>query len=414
MVLPVFSAAQIRRAQIAALVIFAANGFLMATWMSRIPDVKTMLNLSTGELGVLLLGISAGAVVGLPLAGKISSRMGAQGATRLGMALLLSGLLLAAIAVNAEISMFLVMPGLALFGFGNGVWDVSQNLEGTEVEQAMGKSIMPWFHAGFSGGTVVGALVGAAVVWLKVPVLAHLVGALILAGLVAYWATTGFLPRSADIAEEEEIAELEAQGGPNQRSAWLEPRTLLVGVMVLAAAFTEGSANDWMAVAFVEGHDVSKALGVLGLAVFLTAMTAGRLVGTALLDRYGRLPVLYAMFAAAIVGSVLVIFGNTPVAYIGAAIWGVGSSLGFPVGMSAAADDPKRAPMRISVVATVGYMAFLAGPPVLGFLGDHVGILHALLAVSAVSALAMLVIPVAKPLPGSQAAIQQAQERKSQ
>ena len=83
-------------------------------------------------------------------------------------------------------------------------------------------------------------------------------------------------------------------------------------------------------------------------------------------------------------------------AFIGCAIWGVGASLGFPVGMSAAADDPERAAMRLSVVATIGYTAFLAGPPLLGFLGDHFGILNALLAVGAISMLAILIVPVAK------------------
>lgn len=395
---PTFAQAQVQRAQIAALTLFAANGFLIATWMSRIPDVKMKLDLSTGQLGILLLAISGGAVIGLPLAGKIAEKLGARMATRLAMVLALGGLLSASIAVNAAASMYLVMLGLFFFGFGNGIWDVSQNLEGTEVEQALGRSIMPWFHAGFSGGTVLGALLGALIVWLKTPVLPHLIGALIFGGLVAYWSTTQFLPRSADIAEEEKVEKLKAEGGDKSRSAWLEPRTLLIGVMVLAASFTEGTANDWLAVAFVDGHNVSSTLGVLALAVFLTAMTVGRLVGTALLDRFGRVPVLYVTFTLAIIGSVLVIFGSTPLAYIGAAIWGMGASLGFPVGMSAAADDPRRAPMRISVVSTIGYTAFLAGPPLLGFLGDHVGILHALLVVFAVSVLAMLVVPVAKPL----------------
>ena len=108
------------------------------------------------------------------------------------------------------------------------------------------------------------------------------------------------------------------------------------------------------------------------------------------------MPVLRVLFASAIVGCLLVVFGNTWLAFIGCAIWGVGASLGFPVGMSAAADDPERAAMRLSVVATIGYTAFLAGPPLLGFLGDHFGILNALLAVGAISALAILIVPVAK------------------
>jgi fucose permease len=168
--------------------------------------------------------------------------------------------------------------------------------------------------------------------------------------------------------------------------------------MVLAAAFTEGTANDWLAVAFVDGHQLDKALGVVALAVFLTFMTAGRILGTGLLDRYGRVPVLRILFGSAVIGCLLVVFGSPVVAFIGAAIWGVGASLGFPVGMSAAADDPARAHARLSVVATIGYTAFLAGPPLLGFLGDHFGMLRALLVVGAVSLLALLVLPAARPL----------------
>jgi len=94
----------------------------------------------------------------------------------------------------------------------------------------------------------------------------------------------------------------------------------------------------------------------------------------------------------AAVGSLMVVFGDTVTAYVGAAVWGIGASLGFPVGMSASADDPARAGARMSVVATIGYTAFIAGPPLLGFLGDHFTVLRALLVVTGMAALAMLVI----------------------
>jgi MFS family permease len=172
----------------------------------------------------------------------------------------------------------------------------------------------------------------------------------------------------------------------------------MIGLVVLAAAFTEGIANDWIAVGFVEGHHVPNWAGVLAFAVFLSFMTLGRILGTRLLDRHGRVPVLRATFAMAAVGSVLVIFGNAPVAYVGAAIWGVGASLGFPVGISASADDPARAGARMSVVATIGYTAFIAGPPLLGFLGDHFTVLRSLMVVTVIVGLAMLVIPATREL----------------
>lgn len=377
------------------LVVFAVNGFAFASWMARVPDVKESLALTPGGLSILLLAVSAGAVLGLPIAGRVAHRIGASRTVRLGMALALPGIVLAALAVQSHASVLLVMPGLFLLGLGSGVWDVAQNLEGTIVERALDKAIMPWFHAAFSGGTVLAALLGAGLTWLEVPILLHIGAVAVVCAVAGLWGTARFLPAF----DEGPADAVPAAAAPRARSAWREPRTLLIGLMVLAASFAEGTANDWMAVAFVDGHKVDKALGVVALAVFLSFMTAGRILGTGLLNRYGRVPVLRVMFGAAIAGCLLVVFGTPVLAFVGAAVWGVGASLGFPVGMSAAADDPARAPLRISVVATIGYLAFLAGPPVLGLVGDHYGVLRALLLVGAVSVLALLVAPVAKPQP---------------
>lgn len=386
---------RISTARIAVFAAFAVNGFAIASWMSRVPDVKETLGLTPGKLGFLLLAISAGSLLGLPTAGKMAEKFGAANTIRGGACLMLPGIIIAASGVTLAHSVPITMIGLMMVGVGTGIWDVCQNLEGASVEQAQKRSIMPWFHAAFSGGTVLGALLGAGLVWLNVSILVHLSAVALIGAITVIWAAMRFLPRIPVVPPTQ------SSGGAvpavRARSAWTEPRTLAIGVMVLAAAFTEGTANDWMAVAFVDGHDVSNALGVVALAIFLSFMTAGRIIGTSLLDRYGRVPVLVTMFIAAIGGSLLVIFGNTIIAFIGAAIWGLGASLGFPVGMSAAADEPSRAAARISVVSTIGYLAFLAGPPLLGFLGDHVGVLNAMLTVTAVSVFAMFVIRSAQP-----------------
>ncbi len=385
-------ASRVRAARTATLLVFGVNGFAFASWMARVPDVKGMLELSPGQLSLLLLAISVGSLCGLPTAGRIAHRIGAAHTVRLGMLASLPGLVAAAIAVEAGAAVPVLMVPLFVLGLGIGVWDVAQNLEGSIVEQALRRSTMPWFHAGFSGGTVVGALAGALLTWVAVPVGVH-IGVAAVLSMAAVWLLTGrFLP-----AYDEGATEAVATTG-RVRSPWLEPRTLLIGLMVLAAAFAEGTANDWMAVAFVDGHGASNAMGVVALAVFLAFMTAGRILGTRLLDRYGRIVVLRALFATAIVGCALVVFGPPWLAFVGAAVWGVGASLGFPVGMSAAADDPARAALRLSTVSTIGYGAFLVGPPLIGFLGDRVGVLDAMLAVGVVSLIAILVVPAARPL----------------
>lgn len=377
------------------MVVFALAGFVFSSWAARFPDVQEIRGLTAGELGLLILATSVGAILGLPSSGWILARLGAVNTILLALAISMPGYILTAIAAPSGWPFALMLIGLFFFGLGTGVWDVAQNLEGTHIERALGKAIMPWFHAAFSAGTVLGALIGAALVAVECPIIPHLLTVATLTVIGVIVSVRYFLP-AAPPAQHEHAA-IASTG--RQRSAWLEPRTLLIGVMVLAAAFAEGTANDWIAVAFVTGHNVEKSVGVVATAVFLTFMTAGRILGTRLLDNYGRVPVLRILFAAAVVGSVLVVFGTPPVAFIGAAIWGLGASLGFPVGMSAAADDPAHASARLSVVSTIGYVAFLGGPALLGFLGDHFGILQALLAVAVTSLLALIVVPVARPLP---------------
>jgi MFS family permease len=383
---------RVTSARLAVFVTFSLAGLVFASWASRIADTKQSLGLTAGQLGLTLFAASVGSVVGLPLAGRISDRIGATRANALGMGLSLSGLLAVGLVVDSHGPRAAVAAGLFFIGLGVGIWDVSMNLEGADVERHLGTSVMPHFHAAFSGGTVVSALIGAAMSRAGVPLTVHFLGAAVVTVALAWWALPHFLPRTS----EQPAAARAAR--KRHRSAWLEPRTLLIGVVVFAAAFTEGTANDWLAVAFVEGHDLQQWMGVLAFATFLTFMTVGRIAGTGLLDRYGRVPVLRVSFALAAIGAALVILGSAWVAFVGTAVWGLGAALGFPVGMSASADEPERAAARMSVVATIGYAAFLAGPPVLGLLGDRVGVLHSLTVVGALAILALAVVPaVRKP-----------------
>ena len=177
----------------------------------------------------------------------------------------------------------------------------------------------------------------------------------------------------------------------------MEPRTLAIGVMVLCFAAAEGAANDWLTLALIDGYDAPHWVGVAGFALFVASMTTGRLLGASLLDRVGRVPVLIGTGVVAAAGVLLVVFGSmAPVVAAGVLLWGLGAALGFPVGISAAADDPRGAARRVGVVSTVGYGAFLFGPPLMGALGDRVGTLDALFAVVGVMAVAVVAVPQAR------------------
>ena len=386
------TAVRAHRARTAVFVVFTLAGLGFAAVASRIPDIRDVFEVSPGQLGVILLSLSVGSVLGLPAAGPLAARLGQANAVRLGLIVAGLGLSTVAAAVQLVAPRPVLMLGMFLSGLGIGVWDVAMNIEGAAVERALTRTIMPHFHAAFSAGTVMSALAGAGLSHLGIPVAAHLASVVLIIVAVGLYATRAFLPRTA----AERVAAQALASAPAHRSPWTEPRTLLIGVLVLCAAFTEGTANDWLAVALVDGYGLSNAAGVVALAVFLSFMTAGRILGARWLDRHGRIAVLRVLFVVAAVGAALVIFGGSTLAFVGAALWGLGASLGFPVGMSAAADDEDGAAMRISVVATIGYLAFIAGPPLLGFLGEHIGVLRSLTVVGALALLALVVLPAAR------------------
>ena len=382
----------VERARVAVAVVFALNGLTFASWISRLPAVREALGLSTSALGLLLLVGAMGSVLGLPLSGPIVARYG-PARTVLGAALVVAaGLLLVAAGV-ATGRVPLTGCGLFLLGLGIGTWDVGMNVEGAGVERRLERPLMPRFHAGFSLGTVAGAVLGAGAAALDVPVAAQLVLTGVLAtGLVAV-GVRAFLPG--------EPVEPDAPAGLRVSAAWREPRTLLIGLLVLCFGFTEGTANDWLAIALVDGHGTSEAVGALGFACFVSAMTASRTFGGALLARYGRSPVLRATALTSVAGLLLVVLSSAvPLVVVGALLWGAGAALGFPVGMSAAADDPHGAAVRVSVVSSIGYTAFLAGPPLVGLLAEpeRLGVLQALLVVLPALLVGALVAPRAAPV----------------
>lgn len=359
--------------------IFTASGLSIATWASRVPSIKSDLDIANSQIGLLLLGMGIASIVGLSLASVVIARFGTRRGMLGAMIVFAAGVALVGIGTNLVPSIPLVLVGLALFGAGNGAVDVMMNVEGAAIETHSGRTILPLFHAFFSFGTVLGALIGAQAARADVDVFAHTAGVAVAIVVVAVAAF-------ANVPSREVVQEATDAERPGWRirlstalSAWAEPRTYALGVIMLGMAFAEGGANDWIALAVSEDHGAGHAAGADALVVFSVAMTVVRVIGGPLVDRFGRVATLRVLSVTAAAGILLFILAPTlPLVFLGAALWGVGASLGFPLGMSAAADDPIKAAARVSAAATIGYIAFLCGPPILGFISDHIGLLPTL------------------------------------
>jgi MFS family permease len=386
--------ARLDRAKVAVGVTFAMNGFAFAGWLARAPAVRDDLHLSAAGFGLLLLCLSAAAISAIPLVGPLVQRIGPARAVLLGSMTLVTGLVGLATGTAAGSVPFAGL-GLVLVGVGNSTWDVAQNVEGADVERRLGRTVMPRFHAGFSLGTVVGAGISAAASALGVslPVQLFLTAALAAGTMIAM--VRRFLPNAGRAsAERRSVRAL---------TAWRDPRTLLIGLILLGFGFTEGAANDWLAIVMVDAYQASETVGAIGFGTFVTAMTLARMYGGLAIERWGRVAVLRLTAAAAAFGLLLVVARlSVPVALAGAVLWGAGASLGFPVGMSSAADDPVRAAVNVSVAGAIGYGAFLAGPPLIGFLAHRVGVLNAILCVFGALAIGLLASGAARPLPATE------------
>ena len=423
------------------MVAYGASGLAFASWVSRLPAIRDSLGLTPGTVGAILLCMTLGSFASVSVSGLIVLRLGSKQTIRAGSIMVGVGLLTAGFGTTVLSNPVATAAGLAIIGLGTGSWNTASNVEGAAVERAVGRHIMPRLHGAFSLGTVAGAGLGALAAAVSLPVFWHLgaAGAVVAVSVAtaASWFRADVTPVAGERSYSPDNFE-DPTTGPipviaagttteapldNKRKiaqAWRDRRTLLLGVLVLGLALAEGAAGDWVALALADGHGQSDAAGAAGYGLFVTFMTIGRFAGTVVLDRFGRVPVMRWCAALAVLGLAVFVFAPAPwlayvglaawglgvfvfapvpwLAYVGLALWGLGASLGFPVGMSAAADDPAKAAARVSVVSTIGYGAFLCGPPLLGLLAEHVGILHSLLAVMVMLAVSFVLSPVARKL----------------
>jgi len=383
-------------ARAAVTIVFAINGLLYGAWAARIAAIGDRLELSAGRIGLALAFIAAGSLGAMPVAGRAASRSGSRPAARVALVAFCAASALA----PAAPSLALLCAACLALGASAGALDVVMNAHGVAVERAHARPMLSSFHAAFSAGGLAGALLGAGGAAAGVDVRVEL--ALLAAGaaVVGTLATRSLLAASADA--------LGAPARPRPESAprfrGIDRRLLILGALAFCCLLCEGAAADWSAVYL--DRDLAASAGTAGLAyaAFSITMVAGRLAGDALTVRFGPAALVRrgALVASAGLGAAL-LAGDASVALAGFACLGAGLSIVIPQVFRAAAAGRDSGP-ALARVTTLGYLGFLAGPPLIGGIAEATS-LPAALAVLPLLGLAMAAMApltrVADTAPGS-------------
>jgi predicted MFS family arabinose efflux permease len=412
---------RLRRAALATALVFAVNGFLLASWVARLPATRDRLGASAAELGLVLLCPGFGSLLAMPFSGRWCRRFGSRlvvAATTVAASAMLAAL---AVAPN------LVALGVTLFVWGSfyGSWDVAMNVHGSAVEQRAGREWMPRYHACWSVGGIAGAGIGALAAYAGAPLALHLALVAVACTVLVLVALRSFIEDRTEVTQPAPASgslgvphppdpasgppEGETSPGPEGAPAAvhsprrdrgrsrhrdqgpgrgrgraggrvLTGRLLVVGVVTLCATTLEGAAADWLALFLTDERGATASLAAFGYAVFAVAMAAGRFSGTAVAERLGRDGAVRAGGLVSFAGVLLTVLGpGLAAAYAGAALWALGVCLVFPAAVSAGGEAPDRPADAIAAVTTIGYGGFLLGPPLIGLLADRVGLGRALL-----------------------------------
>jgi MFS family permease len=381
---------RLRRAALATALVFAVNGFLLASWVSRLPATRDRLGATVAELGLVLLAPGFGSLLSMPFSGRWCRRFGSRAVVA---ATTVAG---CAVLVALAVVPTLVGIGLALFVWGSfyGSWDVAMNVHGSAVEQRAGREWMPRYHACWSVGGIAGAGLGALAAHTASPLALHFAAVAVLCVALVAVALRHFIEdraRGAPHPQPPEAGTPAREGSPRRgrvraavhrpgRGRVLTGRLLLVGVVTLCATTLEGAAADWLALFLTDEREATGSLAAVGYAVFAVAMAGGRFSGTAVAERLGRDGAVRAGGLVSLAGVLLTVLGpGLGGAYVGAALWALGVCLVFPAAVSAGGETPGRPADAIAAVTTIGYGGFLVGPPLIGLLADRVGLGRALL-----------------------------------
>jgi MFS family permease len=384
-------AAAVSRARRADAVAFGAQGYVITTILASLPVVQDRYDISEDQLTLAVLGVLLAAAAGSFVADHVTRR---PGGSRVALG---AGLL--GIAATVPLLAFAPSYGLAvgafvLYGVALGMVDAGTNMQGVAVQRAYGRPLMSSFHASWSVGAIVGALVcSATVMWLPHDtVLLVFLPGLVVAGGAAWLELRDGLraPRAADGASA--VGEAAVDEASGLAIPW---RSLMVlGIALLAFYAADNAVQTWGSLYVDETLDAAAWLGPLTLAAYLTTALVPRLVGDSAVRRWGRVRVVRTASLVAAAGLLLVVVApGAAVALVGFALAGAGLGLGAPLCFSAAgALAPESADAVVARLNVFNYGGTLLGAVLVGVVSSltsfRIGFLLPLALVLLITALA--------------------------
>lgn len=344
-----------KRVRFAISLFYFGQGIVFASWASRIPDLKSLLNLSDAALGSVLLALPIGQLVTMPISGRLTTRYGSRRVLTLAAPVYALALTILALATAGwQLAIFLFLLGVS----GN-LCNISLNTQGVAGETYYGKPIMTSFHGAWSIGGFTGALIGLVMINLHLAPLTH------------FWMIAGVVWIHIFINYRYLIAKQK----PTEKAKtklFTKPQGVLVqlGIIGFCSMATEGAMFDWSGVYFKDIVKAPHSLVILGYASFMIMMASGRFLGDKVIARFGRKRSLQV--SGIIISSgmfISVLFPFIVPATIGFMMVGIGVSGIVPMVYSIAGSNTKVAPgIALAMVSGVSYFGFLMGPPLIGYI----------------------------------------------
>lgn len=363
-----------RRDLIASFVCFAMLGVVAGSWFARIPAARDHLDADLWVVGLVLLGLGVGSLITMPLGGRLSHRFSSR------KVCLVTGLWVALFYCLLPLAGSPVLFGLLLLlaGTGVGLWQVMLNVHAVSVERAVGRSVMPALHGLWSGGVILGSALGAVMAAAGIGFGTHFLLVLPAVGLINVVGASCW-------QDHREVTEDGSHVRPTMKALTLP--VVLLAVMLLCSNIGEGTVSDWLALYAHDERGFGPGLAAAAFTTYSVTSTVGRLLGGFVVDRLGhRLSLrLSGLVTAAGIGTVVYLPGDVG-PFLGAALWGIGLAVVFPTAITiAGSHGGDNSAGAVSAVTTMGFGAFLTGPPLIGLLAEVTSIGFALTVVMVLS-----------------------------